>query len=241
MRRLLLDIRNNPGGPLDQAIKVVNEFMPRGKMIVYTRGPRGQLGQDYRATEDSEFTDIPIVLDREPRQRERVGDRHRRAAGSRPRLHRRRDDVRQGARPVDLPHQRRRRPRADDRALLHAERAADPASVGRDVRRVLSVPSEGSGREQAAQRERSRSSTDAGRPVYSGGGIEPDKRVDGPIEGFNPTRFGRSLYARAEFANYAQKFTRRRRHARHAGATGRKTSNRTSSSTTRWWPTSASS
>ena len=49
--------------------------------------------------------------------------------------------------------------------------------------------------------------TEAGRPVYSGGGIEPDKRVDGPIEGFNPTRFGRMLYARGEFANYAQKYS----------------------------------
>src|SRR5262249_5684888 len=38
MRRLLLDIRGNPGGPLDQAIKVANEFLPRGKLIVYTRG-----------------------------------------------------------------------------------------------------------------------------------------------------------------------------------------------------------
>jgi hypothetical protein len=49
--------------------------------------------------------------------------------------------------------------------------------------------------------------TDAGRPVYSGGGIEPDKRVDGPLEGFNPTKFGRTLAGRGEFANYAQKFT----------------------------------
>ena len=30
MKRLLYDIRNNPGGPLDQAIKVSNEFLPRG-------------------------------------------------------------------------------------------------------------------------------------------------------------------------------------------------------------------
>src|SRR5206468_9948 len=29
MKRLLYDIRNNPGGPLDQAIKVSNEFLPR--------------------------------------------------------------------------------------------------------------------------------------------------------------------------------------------------------------------
>jgi carboxyl-terminal processing protease len=49
--------------------------------------------------------------------------------------------------------------------------------------------------------------TDAGRPVYSGGGIEPDKRVSGPLEGFDPTRFGRMIYNRQEFENYAQKFT----------------------------------
>ncbi len=46
-----------------------------------------------------------------------------------------------------------------------------------------------------------------GRKVYSGGGIEPDRRFDGPIEGFNPTRFGRSLYARQLFATYAEQYT----------------------------------
>src|SRR5476649_2677927 len=61
MRRLLFDIRRNPGGPLDQAIKVANEFLPRGKMIVYTRGRVANSDQDYRATEESEFTDMPIV------------------------------------------------------------------------------------------------------------------------------------------------------------------------------------
>ena len=38
-------------------------------------------------------------------------------------------------------------------------------------------------------------------------GIEPDRHIAGPIEGFNPTTFGRVLYSRQEFANYAQKFT----------------------------------
>ena len=42
MQRLLLDLRDNPGGPLDQAIRVSNRFLPRGDMIVYTRGPRAQ-------------------------------------------------------------------------------------------------------------------------------------------------------------------------------------------------------
>jgi len=51
--------------------------------------------------------------------------------------------------------------------------------------------------------------TDAGRPVYSGGGIEPDRRVAGPVEGFNPTRFGRSLWNfnnGGEFGNFATRF-----------------------------------
>ena len=39
--------------------------------------------------------------------------------------------------------------------------------------------------------------------MYSGGGIDPDKRIAGPVEGFNPGRFGRLLYNRQEFENYA--------------------------------------
>ena len=43
--------------------------------------------------------------------------------------------------------------------------------------------------------------------MYGGGGIEPDRRLDGQTDGFNPTRFGRSLWARQVFATYAQRFT----------------------------------
>ena len=38
MKRLVLDLRGNPGGQLDQAIRIVNRFVPQGSMIVYTRG-----------------------------------------------------------------------------------------------------------------------------------------------------------------------------------------------------------
>jgi carboxyl-terminal processing protease len=51
--------------------------------------------------------------------------------------------------------------------------------------------------------------TDSGRKVYSGGGIDPDRRFDGPSDGFNPTRFGRSIAARNLFDTYAQQFSRR--------------------------------
>jgi hypothetical protein len=59
--------------------------------------------------------------------------------------------------------------------------------------------------------------------VYSGGGIEPDKRVAGPIEGFDPTRFGRSLNARGEFSIYAAKFTADGDARVTQSSTGRKT------------------
>lgn len=38
MKKLILDLRNNPGGYLSAAIKVANEFLPKGKLIVYTKG-----------------------------------------------------------------------------------------------------------------------------------------------------------------------------------------------------------
>jgi len=49
--------------------------------------------------------------------------------------------------------------------------------------------------------------TDSGRKVYAGGGIEPDIRLEGPIEGFDPSRFGRRLYARQMFGTFAQRFS----------------------------------
>jgi len=48
--------------------------------------------------------------------------------------------------------------------------------------------------------------TDAGRKVYGGGGIEPDKFFLGPVLGFNPTRFGRMLIGRSAFLNFAERY-----------------------------------
>jgi carboxyl-terminal processing protease len=65
-------------------------------------------------------------------------------------------------------------------------------------------------REQTGEREHAAAQlkyTDAGRKVYGGGGIEPDKFFLGPVQGFNPTRFGRSLVARSAFANFAERYT----------------------------------
>jgi len=206
MRRLLFDIRQNPGGPLDQAIKVANEFLPKGKMIVYTRGRIPNSDQDYKATENSEFTDIPMVL---------IANRNSASAA----------EIVTGAL------------QDHDRAYVVGETTFGKALVqsiyritgsaglalttahyytpsGRLIQRPWDATFDEylsySLKDQEAARPHNSSDlkhTDAGRPVYSGGGIEPDTRLAGPIEGFNPGRFGRTLYARQTFERYAQRFS----------------------------------
>jgi carboxyl-terminal processing protease len=80
-------------------------------------------------------------------------------------------------------------------------------------------------RPQSEKREHAASQlkyTDAGRKVYSGGGIEPDKFFPGPVQGFDPTRFGRSLVSRAAFPGYAQRYTAEGDTRMSAATAGRK-------------------
>ena len=55
--------------------------------------------------------------------------------------------------------------------------------------------------------------TDARRKVYGGGGIEPDKFIAGPIEGFNPTRLRPHALGGADVCELCRSVHRRRRHA----------------------------
>ncbi|MBD0369208.1 MAG: S41 family peptidase [Pyrinomonadaceae bacterium] len=61
MRQLVLDLRNNPGGLLDQAIDVASEFLPRGQVVVSVRGREYEQPIQYRSkgTDPEEF---PLVV-----------------------------------------------------------------------------------------------------------------------------------------------------------------------------------
>ena len=206
MRRLLLDIRGNPGGPLDQAIKVSNEFLPRGRMIVYTRGRIPNSDQDYRGTEDGQFTGIPMVV---------IVNRNSASAS----------EIVSGAL------------QDHDRAYIVGETTFGKALVQSVFRissgaglalttahyytpsgRLIQRPWDASFdeylsysmRDQDANKPHDPSDlkrTTAGRPVYSGGGVEPDRHLAGPYEGFSPTALGRLLYSRLEFEDFAQQFS----------------------------------
>jgi carboxyl-terminal processing protease len=210
MKRLLYDIRANPGGPLTQAIKVSGEFLPKGDMIVYTKGRVQNSSSDYRATDHSEFTDVAMVV---------LANRNSASAS----------EIFTGAL------------QDHDRAYIVGETTFGKALVqsvypisggaalalttahyytpkGRLIQRPWDETFDEyltyTQRDQDVNRQHNPSDlkhTDAGRPVYSGGGIEPDRYLAGPTGaeqgfGFAASPFSRMLFLRQEFENYAQKF-----------------------------------
>ncbi len=62
MERLILDLRANPGGLLDQAVGVASRFIPEGKLVVYTRGRISGSDQDYTAKGDVRTNAALVVL-----------------------------------------------------------------------------------------------------------------------------------------------------------------------------------
>jgi carboxyl-terminal processing protease len=173
MKRLVFDLRDNPGGALDQAIAISNRFLPRGDMIVFTKGRIPTADQKYRAEEESEYTHLPIVV---------LVNRNSASAS----------EIVSGAL------------QDHDRALVVGETTFGKALVQSVYRisgnaglalttgryytpsgRLIQRPWDGSFdeyltytlRDQKSEREHSSVDlkyTDAGRKVYSGGGIEPD-------------------------------------------------------------------
>lgn len=59
---LILDLRNNGGGILEEAVQIVNMFVPKGKVVVSTRGKLKQLDRTYRTTLEPIDTEVPIVV-----------------------------------------------------------------------------------------------------------------------------------------------------------------------------------
>ncbi|GAB1372322.1 S41 family peptidase [Candidatus Kapaibacterium sp.] len=62
MKKLLLDLRGNPGGFLQQAYYMANEFLKRGDTIVYTKGRRAEFDEYMIAQRTGEFANIPIIV-----------------------------------------------------------------------------------------------------------------------------------------------------------------------------------
>jgi carboxyl-terminal processing protease len=63
MKKLLFDLRGNPGGVLEQAVDVTDVFVPKASMVCYTRGRTATSAQEYYAPgEASPHFDQPLVV-----------------------------------------------------------------------------------------------------------------------------------------------------------------------------------
>ncbi len=63
MKKLIFDLRYNPGGYLDQAVKVANLFLDEGDLITYTSGRKSKPAHFYAGpTPDDGFEQIPMVI-----------------------------------------------------------------------------------------------------------------------------------------------------------------------------------
>lgn len=209
MQQLLLDLRDNPGGPLDQAISVASQFLRRGEKVVYTRGRISSADEDYDVKVAGGYDTLPLLV---------LVDRQSASAS----------EIVTGA----IQDHDRGLVVGETTFGKALVQTVFPISYGAGLAlttgryytpsdRLIQRPWDGSFddyllyyyRDQNPKPTHDESKahfTDAHRKVYEGGGIEPDHFVVGPVEGFDPTRFTRLLLGRPTtgFEGFAQRFSR---------------------------------
>lgn len=62
MERLIVDLRNNSGGYMDQAIKIVDMFVNGGQKVVYTKGRIPSANEEYFSSEKATHVRYPVIV-----------------------------------------------------------------------------------------------------------------------------------------------------------------------------------
>lgn len=62
MKRLVLDLRGNGGGLMEEAINIVSLFVPKGSLVVSSKGNTDSSRREYRTTAEPIDTEIPVII-----------------------------------------------------------------------------------------------------------------------------------------------------------------------------------
>ena len=62
MKRLVLDLRGNSGGLMSEAIGIVSAFVPKGSLVVTSKGNTPDSYKEYRTTIEPLDTEIPVIV-----------------------------------------------------------------------------------------------------------------------------------------------------------------------------------
>jgi carboxyl-terminal processing protease len=62
MKGLIVDLRDNPGGLLPSACEICDLFLKKGEVIVSTRGRDGKIDDEYRASGNGPYSDVPLAV-----------------------------------------------------------------------------------------------------------------------------------------------------------------------------------
>jgi carboxyl-terminal processing protease len=62
MEKLVIDLRHNPGGYLEQAVQISSEFFDRGTPLVSTKSRHARFTNTYPTRSNGQFRDIPVIV-----------------------------------------------------------------------------------------------------------------------------------------------------------------------------------
>jgi carboxyl-terminal processing protease len=180
MKGLIIDVRGNPGGLLDQAISASDLFLKRGQSVSELRGRVAGMNQKFMAQSADQYPGLPVVVLTGPQTASAseilagsLQDHDRALVVGEttfgkglvqtlfqlPAGHWLKMTTARWYTPVGRSIQS---PQAQGGMSLEEEEAAEPGAEG----------------QQAAPREREAYRTDGGRTVYGGGGITPDLLIE---------------------------------------------------------------
>lgn len=61
-KRLVIDLRDNGGGVMDEAIEIVSLFVPKGTLVVSSKGRVAEMNREYRTTSAPVDTAMPLLV-----------------------------------------------------------------------------------------------------------------------------------------------------------------------------------